>query len=38
MMKPLTAIQKAVAYSALFFVFCWTLFGLFTIWLILTEY
>ncbi len=38
MMKPLTLWQKAVAYSALFFVFFWTLFGLFTIWMILTEY
>jgi hypothetical protein len=30
--------QKIIAYSALLFVFFWTLFGLFTIWLILTEY
>ena len=38
MMKPLTSWQKVIAYSALFFVFFWTLFGLFTIWMILTEY
>ena len=38
MMKPLTPLQKVVAYSALLFVALWTLFGLFTIWLILTEY
>jgi hypothetical protein len=38
MMKPLTTAQKIVAFSSLFFVFCATLFGLFTIWLIITEY
>ncbi len=37
-MKPLTALQKIIAYSSLFFVFCATLLGLFAIWLILTEY
>lgn len=38
MMKALTPWQKVIAYSTLLLVFCWTLFGLFTIWLILTEY
>jgi len=38
MMKPLTGWQKFIAYSSLLFVFFWTLFGLFAIWLILTEY
>ena len=38
MMKPLTPLQKVIAYSSLFAVFCATLFGVFAIWLILTEY
>ena len=38
MMKPLTPLQKVIAYSSLLFVFVSTLLGLFTIWLILTEY
>ncbi len=38
MMKPLTPVQKIIAYSTLFLVFCWTLFGLFAMWLIITEY
>jgi len=35
--RPLTRWQKVVAYSALAFVAGWTLFGLFTIWLLLTS-
>jgi hypothetical protein len=38
MIRALTPLQKLVAYSTLFLVFCWTLFGLFVMWLILTEY
>ena len=33
----MTPWQKAVAYSSLAIVLGWTLFGLFTIWLMLTE-
>ena len=38
MMLPLTRVQKIIAYSTLFLIGLWTLFGLFTIWLLLTEY
>ncbi len=38
MMKPLTPLQKIFAYSTLVLIFFWTLFGLFTIWLYVTEY
>jgi len=38
MMQALKWHQKLIAYSALFMVFLWTLFGLFTIWLYLSEY
>ena len=31
MMQPLKTHQKVIAYSSLFIVFLWTLFGIFTI-------
>ncbi len=37
MIKPLTTWQKIIAYSSLAFVFFWTVFGVFTIWVILTN-
>lgn len=37
MMKPLTAGQKIVAYSALAMVAAWTAWGVFAIWMILME-
>ena len=37
MMTPLTLWQKVIAYSALAIVLLWTLFGIFAIWLLLTE-
>lgn len=37
MIKPLTPIQKVIAYSSLAMVFVATLFGLFTIYVMLTE-
>lgn len=37
MMKPLTPGQKIIAYSSLAFVLFWTVFGVFAIWLYLTE-
>lgn len=37
MMKPMTFWQKVVAYSSLAFVLVWTVFGIFTIWLLLTH-
>ena len=37
MMKPLTWWQKIVAYSSLVFVLLWTAFGLFAIYVLLTE-
>ena len=38
MMKPLTPVQKVIAYSSLAFVILCTLFGLFTIWMYLQEF
>jgi len=38
MIKEMTPLQKLVAYSTLGMIFFWTVFGLFTIWLYLTEY
>ncbi len=38
MIKQMTTLQKVFAYSTLVIIFFWTLFGLFTIWLYLTEY
>lgn len=35
MIKPMTPVQKIIAYSSLVMVFLCTLFGLFTIWLYL---
>jgi hypothetical protein len=37
MMLPLTRWQKIVAYTALAVVLLWTVFGLFAIWLIVTD-
>jgi hypothetical protein len=37
MMLPLTRWQKIVAYTALVVVLLWTVFGLFAIWLIVTD-
>ena len=38
MIKKMTPIQKVFAYTTLAIIFFWTLFGIFTIYLILTEY
>jgi len=38
MIKEMTLLQKLFAYSTLAMIFFWTAFGLFTIWLYLTEY
>lgn len=38
MMLPLTRGQKIIAYGSLVFIVLCTLFGLFTIWLFLTEF
>ncbi len=38
MMTPLNWYQKIIAYTTLVIIFFWTAFGLFTIWLLLTEY
>jgi hypothetical protein len=37
MMLPLTRWQKVIAYTALAVVLLWTVFGLFAIWLIVTD-
>jgi hypothetical protein len=37
MITPLTFWQKVIAYSALAAVGLWTLWGLFAIWVMLTE-
>ncbi len=37
MMKPLKTYQKVIAYASLVFVLAWTAFGVFTIWVILTN-
>lgn len=37
MLTPMTRGQKLLAYASLVFVALWTLFGLFAIWLMLTE-
>lgn len=37
MIKPLNTFQKIIAYSSLVFVLVWTVFGIFTIWVILTN-
>jgi len=37
MIKPMTFWQKVIAYSSLAFVFGWTVFGLFAIWIMLME-
>jgi len=37
MMTPLSLWQKIVAYSALALVGLWTLWGLFAIWVLLTD-
>jgi len=38
MIKPMTGWQKVIAYSSLVFILFWMAFGLFAIWLYLTEY
>lgn len=38
MMKPLTPVQKIIAYSSLIIVLFCTLFGLFAIWLYVQEF
>ncbi len=38
MIKPMTPLQKVFAYFTLGIIFFWTAFGLFTIWLYLSEY
>ena len=37
MMSQLTRGQKLIAYGSLVFVLAWTLFGLYAIWLMLSE-
>jgi uncharacterized membrane protein len=37
MMKPLTTVQKIIAYSSLVIVIFCTLFGMFIIWLYVSE-
>lgn len=37
MQTPLNWWQKLIAYSALLFVLFWTLFGIFVIWVYMTE-
>ena len=37
MMKPLTTVQKIIAYSSLVIVILCTLFGMFIIWLYVNE-
>ena len=37
MIKPLNTFQKIIAYSSLLFVFVCTVFGVFSIWVILTN-
>ena len=37
MMRPLTKWQKVIAYSSLAFVLAWTGWGLFAIWVIVTN-
>jgi hypothetical protein len=37
MIRPMTPWQKVVAWSALVLVAAWTLWGLFAIWVILSE-
>jgi len=38
MIKQMTPLQKIFAYFTLVIILFWTVFGLFTIWLYLTEY
>jgi len=37
MMKPLKTYQKIIAYSSLVVVLAWTAFGIFAIWVILSN-
>lgn len=37
MMRPLTRMQKIIAYTSLAFVLAWTVWGIFAIWLLVTE-
>jgi len=38
MIKKMTLLQKVFAYTTLAIIIFWFVFGLFTIWLLLTEY
>ncbi len=38
MIKQMTPLQKVFAYFTLGVIIFWTIFGMFTIWLYLTEY
>ena len=38
MMKPMTTMQKVIAYSSLVFIFFAFALGIFTIWLYMTEF
>ena len=37
MIKPMNWWQKVIAYSSLLFVLAWTVFGVFAIWVMLTD-
>ena len=37
MMKPMTGMQKIIAYTSLVIIIFWILFGLFTFWVYLSE-
>lgn len=37
MIAPMTRLQKVFAYSTLAVILAWTVFGIFVIWLMLTE-
>ena len=37
MMKPLTTVQKIIAYASLVIIFLCTLFGLFIMWLYISK-
>jgi len=37
MIRPMTRVQKLIAYSSLVFVLCWTVWGVYAIWLMLLH-
>lgn len=37
MIAPMTGLQKVFAYTTLAIILAWTVFGVFAIWLMLTE-